>query len=640
MACNPEMLILISSYADGETTPEETTRAKEHLETCTECRKMVEEWQRERQLMEWAYTFELCDQVVVKGSKTNSAQGGIHVSVVETALPRRSTFRISWCVAWAKVGAFAAAASIITFTTYSFLNMPCKLNTKLATTWRTQNVRVANGINLKVSPNTLINRIDQHTIKLVNGRIMASVTHGTGFKVLSNRIEVLDMGTEFEVITGKKGDCVIVQKGKVTVKEGELSYDLKAGQVFTVQDGIDGSVGVLPSIARHDNDSSLDCTATIFSPIKCEELEVRAAFKQLASLFPEAKKCTWGMTGGEMLDQAWWLGVGNAAETAEGLNRHFSDIAQAYAGGETRSNWKLPAFFIYIYGAKQPVELPKDLYFVWLVSKDGKLAWRLCGSSGIEADVPVVFGSLDNKCNAGGNCSSIDCTSVDYSYDSRPDACELTVRLSDWPGDRKPALGLKLNSLPAEEADKAKFEACNELIRQVSGIDGLTLARPRSSLLYLDEEGKHRIYTAWNTKAGIQLCKLSDAIKRGIGGSVIIGAINVDVPLTEPKAKPGTYLLNMVASGKSKSPYIELVTPDMRKVATLTVVADRREGGYMIEQSAEPLPGYGILNFDLWANSEKNGSLSFGFRVMKDADRDPSKGYDAWAEGWIKIKKP
>jgi len=61
MACKQETQILISRYANGESTHEEMANATAHLEGCAECRNLFEQWREQRQLFVWANTLNLPD---------------------------------------------------------------------------------------------------------------------------------------------------------------------------------------------------------------------------------------------------------------------------------------------------------------------------------------------------------------------------------------------------------------------------------------------------------------------------------------------------------------------------------------------------------------------------------------------------
>ena len=56
MACEQQILELISRYVDGETSSVETSRAVAHLDTCPECKEMVQEWQRGIEMLDWTYS--------------------------------------------------------------------------------------------------------------------------------------------------------------------------------------------------------------------------------------------------------------------------------------------------------------------------------------------------------------------------------------------------------------------------------------------------------------------------------------------------------------------------------------------------------------------------------------------------------
>jgi hypothetical protein len=228
MACDQEILTLVSCYADGEAAPDEETQARAHLDGCAECRKLVSDWGEARQLAEWAYTFELKEclplerqeqqmtaAVAAKRQRSHSGIGG--------------RWRSVW--AWTLLGVILLAVAA-----YRFAAVPPMLGSSLAAAGEAQNARMQGGIRLKLGPESKISRIGDRSIRLERGWVTASVRHGTGLRVLTPRLEVTDQGTLFQVRRGAKLDYVLVQQGSVVVTKGSFRRKVNAGQILLASD--------------------------------------------------------------------------------------------------------------------------------------------------------------------------------------------------------------------------------------------------------------------------------------------------------------------------------------------------------------------------------------------------------------------
>ena len=235
MACDRDTVLLISCYADGEATHEEASRAKTHLEDCRECRRLVENWSKERTMLEWTYATELPREAEIDWRQELARRG-------ESQSPSRRygwTRMLAPCrplrLVW--TGALAAAV-IVGFLIHHFTAQPpmLEVGARIVTSSESESARMDGGIELRIGPNSKVTRIDDRSIRLKKGWVNASVRHGSGLRVLTRRIRVLDVGTVFRVGTGPKLDYVIVREGSVSVAAENASRRVEAGQMLVAQD--------------------------------------------------------------------------------------------------------------------------------------------------------------------------------------------------------------------------------------------------------------------------------------------------------------------------------------------------------------------------------------------------------------------
>lgn len=635
MACNKKTLLLISAYADGEATPEESAKAIEHLEHCSECRKLVGEWQRERQLFEWTFARELPEEFCIEPSG-QSAQEERQMTSIESAPERRGWGRWRW--SWARAGLLATVASIA-FVIYYFATLPPMFEKSLATGNETRAVRMDGGIRLELGPGSRISRIDNRSIRLEQGQVMASVRHGTGFRVLTNRIEVVDQGTRFDVTTGPKADCVVVKEGSVVVYKGKTTHEVKAGQFLLAQENGEPSVAALNPVKPESEEDYKGVTISHQSSISLPQggdgFDWNEGLKRLASRFPDVVVVGMNSNEFETGGKAYRIQYSTTAVLRRRLNEHRREIAFALAGGSVGSGyWEIPVAVVQADGITSPVKLPGDAYLASLVCNDGKIVWRLSGARGHDVDFPLAFES-PNFVGAGGS-SSGQYGSTEWGTDQSNQQFKLW--LSDWPGKLKPMLQLGFAGVPVSERAKDQLSMMVEVNRQTSGINGFVPKRGNSNLLYLDTERKHRIMTVFNTDIGKQLLRMRKRASLSSGGSLLIGALITDVPLEEPSSTAGVYLLWWVLPDPSKAPHWEITTPDMER----KIVLSSKQSKTTNERSASHTWGAsleGVNNLSISAGYMGEDKNSFLFRFTID-DYIPDRAKPDWGEGFIWVKRP
>ena len=227
MSCDQKTLELLSTYVDGEATPYEAIRAEEHLGDCSECRATVQEWRHGLEMLDWAYNRALPE---------NAPEPVFEPPVARSEPRKRRSFQWPSLRVLVPVTAIAAAILLVV------LLWPAKLPTlgrQLATMSEKQMVLVAEGIRLEVLPNSLVTRLGEKAINLIEGAIKVEVTGVSGFLIKTRRLVITDIGTKFEVRSDANADKVTVQHGKVRVRQGEKEYVVGPGRTLTAE----GSAG-------------------------------------------------------------------------------------------------------------------------------------------------------------------------------------------------------------------------------------------------------------------------------------------------------------------------------------------------------------------------------------------------------------
>lgn len=650
MACNKEILILISAYADGESTHEETASAVLHLADCAECRNLVKEWQAQRQMLEWAYMVELSTEL---GIADIERLAGENKQMVHTGRISRLRLGLMPHWNWARSGIIAALL-VMAFTAYHYISTPPMMNvgTPMESNIRPMTVRVDGNVQLRLGPDTIARRTDSSSIRLDKGWASVSVRHGNSFRIITDRMEVSDRGTVFQVGTGPVLDYVMVEEGEVSVAKGGAHRRVGAGQILIAQDKGQPIVASLPRVAPGKGHSPLSPPngSDHFTPTDSRSLDWSDKYNRLAQRFPEAGMGN-GKGGGASSQyglETWYYFSMNSNFQYR-LSEHYQDIAQAMAGGKIENGkWEIPVGVMFVHDISSVPGLSGDMFYVRLVPKDGSIVWRLDGLDGSHADIPLIFGKLDR---ASGHSSYSEGHLLNHSLTTLENGRKYSLihQISAWPGELKPILKLTMGSTPLEESHRAEYAMLDEVARKVGKpISDFREARGMSTLLYLDPGRKHRILIAW-FDTGSELCRLNDLIRQNRGGSATLGAISTDMPLSEPNVGPGIYLLRLVAIDASQSPYFEITEPDMRYVpawhgTSFRLPNDPNERG---EGKGTWSPGLvspyksdsGNVNIEYETSSANENGFPFGFGVT--GRPDGKIGVDkTWAKGWIRVKKP
>jgi len=610
MACDRKTQMLVSCHADGEATREETARAVAHLADCAQCRKMVSEWEEQRQVVDWAYALDLPEINL-------DLERQIMKSVVLQARPRpwKITWRPKWAVSFALAAVVVAAVVLIRMAV-----VPPLLGARLATGAGARNVRVDDPVRLTVGPNSIVTRIGDRAIKLERGWVEASVRHGTGFEVVAKRMRVTDQGTRFRVDTGAVGDVVTVDEGSVDASIGTDSHRVNAGQAFLALDGRQAELLSPPAEASGDTPSEkgtpISERDTKFTPKSSEGLDFDEGIRELAARFPDLRL---GGSSGYRSETSCKGFIGYYAEEGlvgwrDGLREHFGDIARALAGGEPEGSWEIPISIIQVRGIIDPVALPADTYYVRLALTDGRLVWRLTGAGGDSAELPVLLEKSPGSSGDGTSESRVRLESVGAPIDQS--GWELGWRVLNWPGKLKLTARLKVRAVPIPEMYPEKTSVLADLARQVAGVDGLEVENgvPPSDghLLYLDPQRKHWVFHIWNRKAREQL---SQAGKTGSSGSparAAMGAISTNVPFGTPAMPRGVYVVWRVQPGGHAKPYVEISTPDGKRSARLLDwTGDEHPGSPLV--CLGDIPGLGSVCLQYWVTEMPGDSSNYAF---------------------------
>lgn len=640
MACDRKTLLLISCYADGEANPEEAARAAEHLQTCAECRKLVDDWQGHRQMLQWACTFELPEEFKLEDR--------------QVAVARRTDTGLRWPRVrwdWRLAGGLAAVA-VIGFIAHWFAALPPMLGVgkSLAATGQPESARVGSGVTLQISANSKIVRMSDTSIKLEKGSVTAWVRHGTGFRVVTDRLQVLDQGTTFWVGTGPDMDCVTVQEGAVQVLNAGKRREVRAGQVMIargeeepsllsppVPDGDTEAAGRSLSEWSADHKSNAD-----FEPTGAQSLDWNEGLQRLSKRFPEADAAnaygiTSNTTDGSILTQRF--GIAGVSGLRKAFRAHFQEIAQVLAGGSVESEWEMHVGYLLVDGIVGPSQLPAGVYYLRLVSTKGRIVWRLSGSDGSDLDSPVVFVDKDALTQGSGMSGGGGTERLQYALSTRNATTpQLTVMLGDWPGKFKPALSLQVRGVLVSDVHRNDQPLISDLNRAVSGLTGFANNSP--DVQYLDPGRRHRLLVKWSDEAGNDLCRLSDRAKKGHGGSAILGVVAVDTSFIEPKLPAGAYLLRFVLPTPQKMARFELVAADQSgrggQVLQLGSV-DEPQSGSM--RGPQMLPGHSQIELHYGLRRTGADFFEYRFWVLGRPDAKQSERNTMWAQGIVRIKR-
>ena len=624
MACDQQTLLLISSYADGEASPEEASNARAHLEQCGECRKLIEDWRSHRTMFEWTYNIKMPEQDLVQAEEWD---------MDNNARTERARFKLGGRWNWAAIGALAAVVTIA-FVVYHPAELPPMLGSRLATALKSRTVRMASDIELKVGPNTSITRIGGNAIRLECGWLSASVHHGSGLRILTPRIEVTDQGTRFVVGSGPKLDYVVVEDGSALVTKGGFRTKVKSGQMLTAENRGNPSVVSLPqatdeSIPRHQKEA--------FRPTGGVELEWQDGLRRIASRFPDVRPRivrSIGFTGSSSGSECCVYMAADLRLRGE-LRRRCVDILQFAAGQPLDSGgWEIPVGVMMVTGIGAKPELPADMYFVRLVPAKGSLAWRLTGAAGGNADYPVTFEQVSQTVQPEDEDLVLGFGSTVKGI-ANGVLAESPILLAGWPGSLKPRLDLTaLGRVTRSERDKqAMFEA----VRKATGTKNDQWTD--SQLLYLDTQRKNRFLVALYGDAGKRLGRFYGLMDRRRGGSETIGVMVTDQPLVEPPAPAGVYLLPLVLPESSRAVHWEISTPDSRQVvawgsSALALAKNKTElfgSSHLINITSEK-----SLLFSPNTGPADHGSFPFSFRLSRNGPKVERLS----ADGVIRVRQP
>ncbi len=657
MTCDQETLLLISSYVDGETTLEESARAKEHLAACAQCRKMVDVWAEHRELLEWAYTLNIPEIAGFDENATTKAKVGTMPSLMKNIWNRvLKPAPIVWAGA---LGILLIFVIMAIFSSSSSIS----IGERIAAGNTVQSARIGHNIYLEIGPHSIVRRIDGKTLRLEDGWIKASVFYGSGLKILTRRLTVLDQGTVFRVGTGKNLDYVIVDEGTVLAHKGTDSSIVTAGKVLLASDKGRPQVVSPPVITDHDKWRKGEplVQKLPFVPTSAQDLDWQEGLRKFNKKFPELH---WGgdMSGGtstQVNGIEIRSSVGSMLDIKSGIRDHFVDIVQAMAGDRVDSDgWEMQVGFIQTSTILADRNLPGDVYLIRLICKDGGIVWNLTGSSGAELELPFInsFPKDSRRIGSSGSCGEGGGELLKYSHKGWHDMEDFSLKIACWPGDIKPTLNLTLEGVPRTTTQPEIDDLMAQITRQTTKIPGYENSS-YGNLLYLDRSRKHEIVICWNKNVDKDMSRLLDNLKQHNGGSVILGAIATNSLLEEPKLPAGVYLLKLIATDNARKPYIELISPNADAInialrSTPTTRLERKNTDYNSNWGVDMPPGYSAINLCYGVTSAEQGSFSFHFGVEGDPN-DPSmlvkkrnNGIDrsnsdkAWAEGYIRVKEP
>ena len=235
MKCDKDFLILLSAYADGETNNNETQKVITHLEICSDCRNLLEEWQGQKQVMQWAFTQSLLesDCQVVRTKQAKEISGAkMNNNINEVSIPIKKKIRWQWSFAVPLIIIFTFIMVVM------YINQPqiIKVGDTLSTASAKESARLEGGVKLAIGPNSKIVRLSEDKIRLEKGWVNAIVNGGSGISIITKRIEISDIGTKFKVRTTSKFDYVSVKEGSVIVKSKKREDRVGEGKILLAED--------------------------------------------------------------------------------------------------------------------------------------------------------------------------------------------------------------------------------------------------------------------------------------------------------------------------------------------------------------------------------------------------------------------
>ncbi len=548
MACDRKTQLLISSYADGETTPLEAVRAEEHLHTCADCRALVEQWHGQRQLLEWACTFELPEELKLEDAQMAVAQRAVNG-------PRWPQLRFRWN--WLTAGALATViATAFLVAWYATLPPMLRVGERIASSSAAQNVRIGGDIRLQVGPNTRLVRIDERTIRLDDGSLSASVRHGNGtFRILTRRMEVVDQGTEFWVGTSPEMDSVLVREGKVLVNRDGVRRPVKRGQMLLASDNGEASTVVLPASGPKDAtiEYSIGDRDKDTAPRTADALDLEDGLRALVERFPKATRCATASASGSY--QSGHYRFRYAVVPAGGAPR-----AACATGDGSALDWELPVCYLMTDDIADPQTIPAGVYYVRLIARHGELMWRLSDAGGRDYDCSLLWRQA-SECSGQPltGTVSVMCDVLPHNFPAG--RTPLILSLADWPGKLKPSLKLSVDSTPANIAMRLEKRIVQSMTSAVSRVPGFQSSLPICDVVYLDSTRRRRVAVTWNSDAGNQLAHLAESAGAGHGGKVWLGVVATDACITSPSLGPGTYLIQLSWGGRDGTLGLRLVSP-------------------------------------------------------------------------------
>jgi len=658
MTCDHEILQLISSYDDGEATPEEAAHAAEHLANCSGCRKMLEQWQGHRQLFTWAYTREIPDEDNavetllrrVKKEETMPEEPMLHK---DAQARKRNAFllrRWGWATA-------LAALFVLIFVAYQLITPLyfLKVGREVATTTTSRKMRIAFNVDLTLGPHTKISRLHKHTIHVEQGWVAVEVRSGS-ITISTPRIMVTDQGTKFHIGTGAKADYVTVEEGQIEAIAVGSPRVMYARQALLVDN--QGKVTAfteaeMQPVEKETCPPLRDRRRDEFVPATVEQLDWDDGIQRLATRFPNI--CLSGMHNTRSNPDPYVgrvIGYENSSSYSfrQTMVTHLPQIAQILAGGLSEETWELPLGVVQLTGITDPPGLVDDVYYLRLVPKGNAFAWRFTGSRGNEVEIPVSFQSPGPRSMTEARGAIWSLPMQQYSSTGVNHLFTTPGFISWWPGAMKPVLALRVvngpRELPIWRDKRAMF---TRLVRSCAGVPGLTLTYSQSNQFYLDPQRKYRMMIAWNDDAGRQLLRLS----RQTGGSVLLGAIATERPLAKPAAAAGAYLVRFVQPA-GKPPHLELTTPGRKPVAAWggasCILPDKPElrsmdeSGYSLRIPSESDPM--TLQYDFASASNGAFPVQFAVRHRYPYNKGsigrsmPAMGDIKLAQGCIQVMKP
>ena len=554
MACDRKTQLLISCYADGETTADETVLAEQHLHACADCRKLVEEWQGQRQLLQWACTFELPDDLKLEDAQMTTARN------VNRPVWPRLRLRLNWLTA----GALAAAIVMAFFAVwYAMLPSVLRVGGKIASGRASKIVRIGLNVRLRIGPGSKLVRVNDRAVRLDRGWVFATVEHGCGvFRVVTSRIEVIDQGTKFWVDTSPKMDSVVVREGTVLVERNGVRRPVKRSQMLLALDNGEASAVILPASRPNDTtvSYSIGDRKKDTAPRTADALELEDGLCGLARRFPKATRCATASASGSF--QNGRSRMRYAIVPAGGpLNvACLSDTAYAISS-RAAPDWEFPVCYLMTDNIVDPQTIPAGVYYVRMIARHGEMMWRLSDAGGRDYDLPLLW-------RQASECSGQSITGrVSVQYDVIPDNFSIKptyifLSLADWPGKLKPSLKLSVESTQASIAMGAESRIVQSMTSAVSRVPGFQSSLPICDVVYLDSTRRRRVAITWNDDAGNQLAHLAKSAKAGHRGKVWLGVVATDARVTSPSLGPGTYLIQLSWGGREGTLGLRLISPD------------------------------------------------------------------------------